>query len=118
MGGLDGFDGFFDDFFDEEEFDKYAKLVESRTVEKNGETYIEEVWQYGDTTVTKTYIHANFDEEESSEEDIEHYHQNLVDKIRDLKEDIQEAVKKENYEKAADLKERITELEKLINKNK
>jgi len=115
MGGLDGFDGFFDDFFDEEEFNNKAKLIESKTIEKNGESYTEEVWKYGDTTVTKTYINI-IEDSEDSDNDLNNHYQKLIDEMQDIREEIKEAVDKENYERAAELKTRLKQIENFINK--
>ena len=115
MAGLDGWDGLLDDFFDEEEFNNKAKLIESKTIEKNGESYTEEVWQYGDTTVTKTYINI-IEDSNDSENDLNNHYQKLIDEMQDIREEIKEAVDKEDYERAAELKIRLNQIEDFINK--
>jgi len=119
MGGIDGFDGFFDSFWDEEDFEKNARLIESKIVEIKGEKYVEEVWEYGDSIVTKTYQeHKTPLEDENYEEDNKYYLEQLASNIEDLEEELKEAVATENYERASSVKKRLDRLKEILKKKK
>lgn len=119
MGGIDGFDGFFDSFWEEEDFEKNARLIKSKIVEIKGEKYVEEVWEYGDSIVTKTYQeHKTPVEDENYEEDIEYYLEQVAANVEDIEEEIKEAVAVEDYERAADLKKRLDHLKEILKNSK
>lgn len=89
-----------------------SKLIESIEIEKNGNIYLEEKWEYDGATITKITLQTNT--EVKYESGVEEYNNKLVEQMNSLKKEIEVAVKKEDYEHAAELQKRLKSIEEFI----
>jgi len=112
------FQKMFDDFFPEGREPVGGRLIESKSVTKNKESYTEETWEFGDVTVTRILIDVAKEESVREEEDKNHYVNYLHSTSEDIKEELKKAVSEEDYERAAELKSRLKQIDTFISHNK
>jgi ATP-dependent Lon protease len=88
-----------------------GKLLESISFEKDSNTYTKEVWLFGDVKVNKIILDIKRTVEEQEDIDKKRYTDYLRESLSDIRQELNKAVYDEDYERAAELANRI----KIIN---
>jgi len=88
-----------------------GKLLESISFEKDSNTYTKEVWLFGDIKVNKIILDIKRTVEEQENIDKKRYTDYLRESLSDIRQELNKAVYDEDYERAAELANRI----KIIN---
>jgi hypothetical protein len=88
-----------------------GKLLESISFEKDSNTYTKEVWLFGDIKVNKIILDIKRTVEEQEDIDKKRYTDYLRESLSDIRQELNKAVYDEDYERAAELANRI----KIIN---
>lgn len=111
------FEDLLEKYFDENGECTSGTMISSDTIEKNSITYNREIWEVDGIKITKVVIDRTIQEDIQDEEDKNKYVSYLKMSLIQIQEDLDNAIINEDYEKAADLKNRIGMINKYIKFN-
>ena len=95
-----------------------GKLLESISFEKGSDTYTKEVWLFGDIKVNKVILDIKRTIEEQEDIDKGRYILYLKESLSDIKQELNKAVYDEDYERAAELSNRIKIINEFLDNTK